>query len=328
MATRTTKSTSASKSKSTSKTASKTTKSSGTTRRKGGLGKKGLNQLLSVNEEETEVVETKIKETEMMDVNKIGPNAKQPRKKFNEEKLDELAESIKNIGIIEPIIVTKVKDDFYEIVAGERRWRAAKKAGVSEVPVVVKEFTNQEIMEIALIENVQREDLNPIEEAEAYNSLIKEYKLTQEQVALKVSKSRAVITNSLRLLKLDKRVREMLMNEELSNGHARALLGLKENKDQYKFACKVVEKQLSVRETEKIIKDYLNKDKSKEKKNTKSNDGSVNTLIYRDYENKIKTAVGTKVAIKEKENGKGKIEIDFYNNDDFERIMEILLKEK
>lgn len=328
MATRTTKSTSASKSKSTSKTASKTTKSSGTTRRKGGLGKKGLNQLLSVNEEETEIVETKIKETEMMDVNKIGPNAKQPRKKFNEEKLDELAESIKNIGIIEPIIVTKVKDDFYEIVAGERRWRAAKKAGVSEVPVVVKEFTNQEIMEIALIENVQREDLNPIEEAEAYNSLIKEYKLTQEQVALKVSKSRAVITNSLRLLKLDKRVREMLMNEELSNGHARALLGLKENNDQYKFACKVVEKQLSVRETEKIIKDYLNKDKSKEKKNTKSNDGSVNTLIYRDYENKIKTAVGTKVAIKEKENGKGKIEIDFYNNDDFERIMEILLKEK
>ena len=328
MATRTTKSTSASKSKSTSKTASKTTKSSGTTRRKGGLGKKGLNQLLSVNEEETEIVETKIKETEMMDVNKIGPNAKQPRKKFNEEKLDELAESIKNIGIIEPIIVTKVKDDFYEIVAGERRWRAAKKAGVSEVPVVVKEFTNQEIMEIALIENVQREDLNPIEEAEAYNSLIKEYKLTQEQVALKVSKSRAVITNSLRLLKLDKRVREMLMNEELSNGHARALLGLKENNDQYKFACKVVEKQLSVRETEKLIKDYLNKDKSKEKKNTKSNDGSVNTLIYRDYENKIKTAVGTKVAIKEKENGKGKIEIDFYNNDDFERIMEILLKEK
>ncbi len=328
MATRTTKSTSASKSKSTSKTASKTTKSSGTTRRKGGLGKKGLNQLLSVNEEETEIVETKIKETEMMDVNKIGPNAKQPRKKFNEEKLDELAESIKNIGIIEPIIVTKVKDDFYEIVAGERRWRAAKKAGVSEVPVVVKEFTNQEIMEIALIENVQREDLNPIEEAEAYNSLIKEYKLTQEQVALKVSKSRAVITNSLRLLKLDKRVREMLMNEELSNGHARALLGLKENNDQYKFACKVVEKQLSVRETEKLIKDYLNKDKSKEKKNTKSNDDSVNTLIYRDYENKIKTAVGTKVAIKEKENGKGKIEIDFYNNDDFERIMEILLKEK
>ena len=223
--------------------------------RKGGLGK-GLDTLIPPKKNETtkEVEKVEIKKIEeYVDINKVEPNKDQPRKSFNEDSLIELSESIKQHGIVQPLVVAK-KDDYFEIIAGERRWRAAKKAGLKEVPVVVKDYSPQEIMEIALIENIQREDLNPVEEAMAYQRLIKEYDLKQDEVAERVSKSRTAITNSIRLLKLDERVQNMLIQESISSGHARALLAVKDGDEQYNLAMKIFDEKLSVRETEKLIK--------------------------------------------------------------------------
>ena len=281
----------------------------------GGLGK-GLDTLIPPKKEtKKEVVEVK-KIEEFIDINKIEPNKEQPRKSFNEDSLIELSESIKQHGIVQPLVVTK-KDDYFEIIAGERRWRAAKKAGLKEVPVVVKDYSPQEIMEIALIENIQREDLNPVEEAMAYQRLINEYDLKQDEVAERVSKSRTTITNSLRLLKLDDRVQDMLIQESISSGHARALLAVKEGDEQYNLAMKIFDEKLSVRETEKLIKS-LNKVKSeKPKKKELAND-----FVYRDLEEKLKMITGTKVVINRKTEKSGKIEIEYYNQEDLEKIIQ------
>jgi ParB family chromosome partitioning protein len=254
----------------------------------------------------------------LVKISKIEPREDQPRKTFNEDKLQELADSIKRVGIIEPIIVQEKKPDQYEIVAGERRWRAAMKAGLKEVPVRIRNFTEQEIVEISLIENIQREDLNPIEEALAYKTLLEKYDLTQDKVADIVSKSRTTITNSMRLLNLCDEVQRMLIDEQLTQGHARALLAIEDSEQQYIIAQKVFDEKLSVRETEKLIRD-LSKQK-KEKTEVKID----NEFIYRDFEEKIKNALGTKVSIKPKDNEQGKIEIEYYTSNDFERIVEYL----
>lgn len=296
---------------------------------KKGLGK-GLNNLIpegektkSISTKETKVVEKVvekiIQEPLEVKINDVEPNREQPRTNFDEDALIELSESIKQYGIIQPIIVKK-RNDFYEIVAGERRWRAAKMAGLKKVPVIIKEFSEQEIMEVALIENIQRENLNPIEEAQAYQRLIKEYNLKQDEVAEKVSKSRAAITNSMRLLKLDERVQKMLVEDMISSGHARALLGVEDADKQYNLALEVFDKKLNVRDVEKLVKN-VNKTPEKKELAVPEND-----FIYRDIENRLKEQVGTKITIKNKADNKGKIEIEYYSRDDFEKIIELLSK--
>ena len=250
----------------------------------------------------------------ILKINEIEPNKKQPRKNFNEDSLLELSESIKQHGIVQPLVVTR-KKDYYEIIAGERRWRAAKMAGLKEVPVVIKDYSPQEIMEVALIENIQREDLNPVEEARAYQDLIKEFNLKQDEVAEKVSKSRTAITNSLRLLKLDDRILEMLVDENISSGHARALLGLSDKEQQYTIANRIFDEKLSVRETEKLVKNIVNPASKKEKKELK------NDFVYRDLEEKLKQKLGTKVRINRKTEQKGKIEIEYYSPEELEKIL-------
>lgn len=275
-------------------------------------------------EEKKKVVKEVVKELETIPINKIEPNQSQPRKNFNEDSLQELADSIKQHGLIEPLIVQKGKKGFYQIIAGERRWRAAKIANLKEVPVVIKDYTKQEVMEIALIENIQREDLNPIEEAEAYDSLIKEFHLKQDEIAEKVSKSRVAITNALRLLKLDERVRTMLVEDKLKSGHARALLAIENNDLQYETAVQVFDQKLSVRETEKLVKKIL-LPKAEKKEDEKNNDEQMKT-IYQNFEEKLKMIMGTKVNINHGKKGKGKIEIEYYSPDEFERIMELMTK--
>lgn len=249
----------------------------------------------------------------------IEPNGSQPRKTFDEESLNELAESIKRYGVLQPLLVQK-KGNHYEIIAGERRWRAAKIAGLTEIPVVIREYDKQQTMEIALIENVQRDDLNPIEEAQAYQRLIKEFNLTQEEIAVRVSKNRATITNSMRLLKLDERVQKMLMEGQISSGHARALLGLEDGEAQYQSAIKIVKENLSVRDVEKLVK-LMNRP-VKEKKNKET--GPDINLIYRQIEDKLKTIMGTKVVINRKDKNKGRIEIEYYSQEELERIIELM----
>ena len=269
------------------------------------------------------VVKEVIKEVDTIDINKIEPNSNQPRKNFNEDKIHELAESIKQHGLIEPLIVQKGKKGFYTIIAGERRWRAAREAGVKEIPVVVKEYSDQQVMEIALIENIQREDLNAIEEAEAYERLIKDFNLKQDEVAERVSKSRVAITNSLRLLKLDPRVREMIIEDKIKSGHARALLSVTDPEEQYRLAVMIFDNSMSVRETEKMVKKYL-ADKDKPTKEVKKKDTQTE-LIYKDYEEKLKTVIGTKVNINNKGKGKGKIEIEYFSPDEFDRIIGMMM---
>ena len=257
----------------------------------------------------------------ILKINDVEPNKNQPRRTFNEDSLIELSESIKQHGIVQPLVVAKQKD-YYEIIAGERRWRAAKIAGLKEVPVIIKDYSPQEIMEVALIENIQREDLNPIEEAKAYKNLIDEYNLKQDQVAEKVSKSRTAVTNALRLLKLDDRVQEMLINENISSGHARALLGLDDAEKQYNIATQIFDEKLSVRETEKLVKKIQNnKDIPVEKK--KVSDPAMEA-IYHDLEEKMKSILGTKVAINKKDDQKGKIEIEYYSMDELDRIIDLI----
>lgn len=252
-------------------------------------------------------------------VSLIEPNGTQPRKKFDEESLKELADSIKQYGVLQPLLVQK-KGSHYEIIAGERRWRAAKMAGLTEIPVVIREYNKQQTMEIALIENVQRDDLNPIEEAQAYQRLIQEFDLTQEEIASRVSKNRATITNSMRLLKLDKRVQQMLIDGKISSGHARALLGLEEGESQYQAAVKIVQENLSVRDVEKLVK-LMNQPKKKKKETETGPD--VN-LIYRQIEDKLKSIMGTKVVINRKDKNKGRIEIEYYSQEELERLIELM----
>ena len=255
----------------------------------------------------------------MMRVSSIEPNRGQPRKKFDEESIAELADSIKKYGILQPLLVQK-QGDYYEIVAGERRWRAAKEAGLKEVPVVIKEYTKQQAMEIALIENVQREDLNPIEEAQAYQQLLQEFDLTQEEIAERVSRSRTAITNCMRLLKLDRRVQEMLIQGQISSGHARALLALENMDAQYQIGLKIIDQKLSVREVEKLVK-LLSKPKKPEKPKEEEKDLS---FIFKDLEERMKQAMGTKVIINKKDRNKGRIEIEYYSEAELERIVELI----
>lgn len=291
--------------------------------RKGGLGK-GLDTLIP-NQRKAEqrtkqdvVVEKVIKKEEVMvKVTEIEPNREQPRKNFDEDALLELAESIRQFGVIQPLIVQK-KEDHYEIIAGERRWRAAKLAGLKEVPVIVKSYTDQEIVEISLIENIQRENLNPIEEAQAFKRLLEEFQLKQDELAERVSKSRTAVTNSMRLLKLDPRVQQMLVDDMISTGHARALLGTEDKELQYTLATKVFDEKLSVREIEKLVKGIA-KEKPKKREHEKKND-----FIYREIEEKIRSILGTKVSIQRKDEQKGKIEIEYFSNQELERIMDLL----
>lgn len=258
-----------------------------------------------------------------LSIEKIEPNREQPRKYFNEERLAELADSIKRYGVIEPLVVQK-KEDYYEIIAGERRWRAARLAGLKEVPVVIKKYKENEVLEIALIENIQRENLNPIEEAKAYQVLIEEYHLTQEEVASQVSKSRSSITNALRLLKLSETVQEMLVHQEISMGHARAMLAIEDETSQEKVAKRVKEEGLSVREIEALVKEAKDKKEAKKKKVKENKDEYA--FIYRELEEHLKGILGNKVTIKNKKNHMGKIEIEYYSEDDLERIVDLLQK--
>ena len=262
------------------------------------------------------VKEVKVPAETFLKLSDIEPNREQPRKNFDKEALEELADSIKQYGLIQPIVVQK-KDDYYEIIAGERRWRAAKMAKLKEVPVIIKEYSPQEVMEIALIENIQRRDLNPIEEALAYKRLLSEFKLKQDEVAERVSKSRTAVTNSVRLLKLDRRVQQMVIDEMISTGHARALLSIEDGDQQYKIAMQVFDEKLSVREVEKLMKKLQNSNEKKEKQKPE------HEFIYQDMEEKIKALLGTKVTISPKANHKGKIVIDYYSDDELERLMEL-----
>lgn len=274
------------------------------------------------NEKVTEKIVEKIVEKpveQKLKVSAIEPNGNQPRKNFDEESLNELAESIKKFGVLQPLLVQK-KDDHYEIIAGERRWRAAKTAGLTEVPVVIREYDRQQTMEIALIENVQRADLNPIEEALAYQQLIQEFHLTQEEIAKRVFKNRATITNSMRLLKLDARVQQMLVEDQISSGHARALLGLEDGDSQFLVAQKIVQESLSVRDVERLVKLMGRPAKEKKKKET----GPDIELIYRQLEDKLKTIMGTKVIINRKDKNKGRIEIEYYSQEELERLIELM----
>ena len=264
------------------------------------------------------IVEKVVHEEQMMKLSKIEPNREQPRKNFEEDALLELADSIKKFGVVQPLVVQK-RDDYYEIIAGERRWRAAKLAGLKEVPVIVKEYTKQEAVEISLIENIQRENLNPIEEAMAYKRLLTEFSLKQEEVAERVSKSRVAVTNSMRLLKLSEKVQQMVVDEKISTGHARALLAIEDPDEQLALATKIFDEKLSVRETENLIR-LLKKPKQKKEKKVIENE-----FVYKDLEEKIKAVMGTKVNINHKAKGKGKIEIEYYSDKELERIFELLM---
>ena len=255
-------------------------------------------------------------------VSQIEPNRSQPRKTFDEDALEELADSIRQYGLIQPIMVQK-RDGYYEIIAGERRWRACMKAGLKEVPVIIREYDDQKIMELSLIENLQREDLNPMEEARAYKRLMEEFGLTQEEIAGRVSKSRPVIANALRLLKLDERVQAMVEQGEISMGHARALASVLIPEEQYLIALKIMEEHLTVRDTEKIIK---NIGKVPKKKEPVQKDESLER-IYRELENRLKSSLGTKVAIHTRGTGGGKVEIDFYTAEDLEKIIDRITSE-
>lgn len=286
--------------------------------RKAGLGK-GLDSLIPEHSvrRKAEKTEQKPEKNELLlKITDIEPNREQPRKHFDEDALLELSDSIKQFGIIQPLIVQK-KEDHYEIIAGERRWRAAKMAGLKEVPAIIKSYTDREILEISLIENIQRENLNPIDEARAYKKLLTEFHLKQDEVAERVSKSRTAVTNSMRLLKLDERVQQMVIDEMITTGHARALLSIEDKEQQYKIAMQVFDQKLSVRDVEKLMKTMQNAENRKEKPQPE------NAFIYENLEEKMKALFGTKVSINHKANHKGKIVIDYYSDDELERLMEL-----
>lgn len=263
----------------------------------------------------------KVNDAVLMNINKVEPNREQPRKKFDEDALLELSESIKQFGVLQPLLVQE-REDYYEIIAGERRWRAAKLAGMKEVPVIIKKLTEQEIMEISLIENIQRENLNPIEEALAYKRLLTEFKLKQDEVAERVSKSRTAVTNAMRLLKLNDRVQQMVIDEMLTTGHARALLGIEDQEKQYVIAQRIFDEKLSVRDTEKLVKNIQN-EKPETTGTTKKMDSKLEA-IYHDLEEQMKSILGTKVYINPKDDKKGKLEIEYYSQDELDRIIDLL----
>ena len=304
------------------------------TGKKGGLGRGlglGLDAMISDSskprQEEKKIEKSAAKEQGgdpkdkviMVKIAQVEPSRKQPRKQFDEDALLELAESIKQFGVLQPLLVQK-KEDYYEIIAGERRWRASKLAGIKEIPVMVKDFSDQEAVEISLIENIQRENLNPIEEAAAYKRLMEEFHLKQDTIAERVSKSRTAVTNSMRLLKLDERVQQMLIDEMLTTGHARALLAIEDKDTQHAAAVKVFDEKLSVRETEKLVKEILNP----HQKETEKEKDRAQDLVYEQLEEKIKGIIGSKVAIRRKSKDKGRIEIAYYSQEELERIVELL----
>ncbi|MEE1256533.1 MAG: ParB/RepB/Spo0J family partition protein [Lachnospiraceae bacterium] len=271
--------------------------------------KKGNEDQKGANEAET-----------IVKITKVEPNREQPRKHFDEDALQELADSIKQFGLLQPILVQD-RGDYYEIIAGERRWRAAKLAGLKEVPVIIRNYTNQEIVEISLIENIQREDLNPIEEAMAYKRLLEEFNLKQDEVAERVSKSRTTVTNSMRLLKLCDGVQQMIIDDMLSTGHARALIPIEDVEQQLQLAQKIFDEKLSVREVEKLVKAILKPDDKPKKEEPPKN----LQYIYQDIEDRLKEKLSRKVSINAKgKNGAGKIEIEFYSNEDLDRLIEFL----
>ncbi len=293
---------------------------------KRGLGK-GLDSLIPASVkvgEEPAVKQGKGKTDEstpetLVKITKVEPNRDQPRKHFDEDALLELSESIKQYGLLQPILVQQRKDH-YEIIAGERRWRAAKLAGLKEVPVIIRNLTEQEIVEISLIENIQRENLNPIEEAQAYKRLLSEFNLKQDEVAERVSKSRTAVTNSMRLLKLCDEVQQMIIDDMISTGHARAIIGIEDKEEQYALAQRIFDEKLSVRDVEKLVKN-LHKPAKVKKQANKSLEA-----IYQELEEKLKQSLGTKVAISSKENGSGKIEVEFYSHEDLDRLVEQFTK--
>lgn len=286
---------------------------------------RGIDSLIPSVVKETEEKKGSEKETKadespnMVRITKVEPNREQPRKKFDEDALMELADSIKQFGLLQPILVQDRKTH-YEIIAGERRWRAAKIAGLKEVPVIIRNLTDREIVEISLIENIQREDLNPIEEAQAYKRLLTEFNLKQDEVAERVSKSRTAVTNSMRLLKLCDEVQKMVIEGMISTGHARALIMIEDPEEQFTVAQKVFDEKLSVREVEKLVKN-LHKPQRPQKAGNKSLE-----TIYQDLSEQLKTSLSTKVSISAKENGSGKIEIEFYSHEDLDRLIEQIMK--
>ena len=303
--------------------------------KRNGLGK-GLDSLIPNKSDKLTKTETKKNNSEvkvspakkikedpkaseiLLKINQVEPNRDQPRKEFDEDALLELADSIKQFGVLQPLLVQK-KKDYYEIIAGERRWRAAKLAGLKEVPVLIKSYTDQEIVEISLIENIQRENLNPIEEAMAFKRLLEEFHLKQDEVAERVSKSRTAVTNSMRLLKLSDKVKQMIIDDMISTGHARALLAIEDEEQQYLLATKIFDEKLSVRETEKLIKSLKNPKKEVKKTSPE------HQFIYNDIAEKMKSIMGTKVNINAKANGKGKIEIEYYSEEELERIYDLMM---
>ena len=296
---------------------------------KKGLGK-GLDSLIAdkVSTKQVTKTESQVKlksehaaDAVMMDITKVEPNIEQQRQKFDEDALLELAESIKQFGVLQPLLVQE-KDDYYEIIAGERRWRAAKLAGVKKIPVIIKKLTAQEIMEISLIENIQREDLNPIEEAMAYKRLLTEFNLKQDEVAERVSKSRTAVTNEMRLLKLNDKVQQMVIDEMLTTGHARALLGIDDQEKQYVLAQKIFDEKLSVRDTEKLVKSIQNEKKNRT--NVRKEIDPKLEAIYHDLEEQMKGILGTKVSINHKDEEKGKVEIEYYSQEELDRIIDLL----
>ena len=295
--------------------------------KKSGLGK-GLDSLIP--NKKNDISDSKVEKKQekendspksgeiMVRINEVEPNRDQPRKDFDEDALMELADSIRQFGILQPLLVQK-KKNYYEIIAGERRWRAAKLAGIKEVPIIVKDYTDQEIVEISLIEIIQRENLNPIEEAMAFKRLLQEFQLKQDEVAERVSKSRTAVTNSMRLLKLSPRVQQMIIDDMISTGHARALLAIDDEEQQFILANKIFDEKLSVRETEKLVKALKNPKKEVKKEK------SEHTFIYENIEEQIKNIMGTKVSVNQKANGKGKIEIEYYSEEELERIYDLLM---
>ncbi len=296
--------------------------------KKGGLGKgldslmpnkvntRQLNQGISQDPAEKEPVK-------QVKLSLVEPNRDQPRKKFSEESLAELADSIRQYGIIQPLIVQD-KNGYYEIIAGERRWRAAKLAGLKEIPIIIRDISQQEVMEISLIENIQRENLNPIEEALAYKRLLEEFNLKQEEVAKRVSKSRTAVTNSMRLLKLTEDVQQMVIDEKLTMGHARCLIAIEDPDLQKQIALQVIDKNLSVRDTEKLMKKLQKQKESAEEEQKKTAEDSALTAVYEHIAEQMKTILGTKVEIRRKDKEKGKIEIEYYSQDELDRLLQLM----
>lgn len=292
--------------------------------KKGGLGPKGKGLDALFDSEIKSVSHQVSKDTvQLIDINKIEPNRLQPRKQFEENALEELAESIKQYGVIQPVVV-KAVEDYYELIAGERRWRASKIAGIKKIPAIIKEYDSEKIFEIALVENLQREDLNPMEEAAGYKKISEDFGLNQEEIAKRVGKSRSAVANAMRLLNLDERVQNFVKEGKISSGHARALLAVEDKDMQFEMAERIIEDDLSVRNTEAMVKLYVSK-KEETKEEVKQKPSKFNTAVFAEAADRLKNVLGTKVKLTSKQN-KGKIEIEFYSDDDLDRLLGLINK--